>query len=153
MRGRARSLTLSLCHAHTIPLAESHCPPLQYSFLDNAKLPAAYARSAAVRTGVALGDGAQEMARLRGLKNAKTLWLTNIPKVADALWVQGEPYRNKGAASKGKGGGSGLLLAPREWRAFRKEFGGLQGGWCCAPRGQQPHNAGFHIMHAPAAKQ
>ena len=123
----------------------------EWSFLRNPRLPPSFAPAAALRTAVDPGGGAAEMTRLRGAAAARVLMVTNLPQIASALWQQGEQYRRAGGSARraftSEGASDGLLLSPREWRIFKRTFAGLQGGWCCAPAGQKPRAAGFHLMH------
>ena len=121
----------------------------EYSFLQNPKLHIEFAPSTAFRTAVQLASGSSEMRRLREASSKKVLWITNLPMIADALWQQGEPYRKARDAEGGMHEARrGLLLAPRTWRGFKRTFARLQGGWCCAPTGQSPRAAGFHVMNS-----
>lgn len=123
----------------------------EWSFLRHPRLPPSFAPTAALRSAVNLDQGAAEMRRLRAAAAARVLIVTNLPRIAEPLWRQGERYRRHGGGGRAflpdGAAANELLLSPREWRSFKKTFAGLQGGWCCAPAGQKPRAAGFHVMH------
>ena len=99
----------------------------EYSLLSNSRTPAAVKASVAHERVDAAG-GEAEMRRLAGRGSAKVLNVTNnlaaLPDLGKAL------------------------LSAEQARAFRAKFGNVQGGWCCAPRGESPNRAGFHLMRA-----
>ena len=121
----------------------------EYSFLTNPRLPAAFRASAAhVRLDLhAAGGRAAERARLHSgtVAAARVLNITNLAAIADELWDEARAVRATGGGRAAPTTSS--LLSRGEWRAFRGEFARLQGGWCCAPHGQKPGAAGFHILH------
>ena len=98
----------------------------EYSLLSNSRTPAAVKASVAHERVDAAG-GEAEVRRLAGRGAAKVLNVTNLAALPDL----------------GK-----ALLSAAQARAFLAKFGNVQGGWCCAPRGESPNRAGFHLMRA-----
>ena len=134
----------------------------EYSFLQNPRMTKSFA-SGINKTSINVKGGSAEAARLKSfsaVRGVHVLHLTNLAEVADELWLQ-QPHpegrRGGGGGRRRAGrrlglfgiGGSGGLLTDDEWGIFRSAFSNLQGGWCCAPRGQKPHAAGFHLLRAP----
>jgi hypothetical protein len=145
-----------VCAAEFKPSVGAHVR--EYSFLSNPRVPAAFAAARNV-TALDVRGGAAELRRLRAMAAARVLHLTNVPLIADELWVQQprtardggrrRPLRRwrREATSAGDG-----LLTDGQWAAFRQAFASVQGGWCCAPRGLKPHASGFHLLRAPSGQ-
>ena len=131
----------------------------EYSFASNPRTPPPYRTPTPVAIDVA-GGGA-ERAKLSALRSTRALHVTNLAAISDELWAQAQRQKVErkrlrraaagggwAAAASSSSAGEASLLSADEWRAFRQQFAKLQGGWCCAPHGQQPHASGFHILHA-----
>ena len=117
----------------------------EYSFLSNPRLPPSFAASRNSTVVDPRGGGA-EAQRLRAYRSSRVLHVTNLPEIADEIWLMQPPPRAKASAAASEEPQG--LISDAEWRVFRSTFAKLQGGWCCAPRGLKPNAAGFHTLHA-----
>jgi len=103
----------------------------EYSFLENPRVPHEL-RASVVHTAVQIHGGNAEWLRLKSLSKARVLDVSNLQAVASDMWERR------------------AVLPLDKWKAFRHKFARVQGGWCCASRGQvaagEPRSAGFRLL-------
>jgi len=125
---------------HMLNPAELRPSPVEhvreFSFFANPRTPAHLAASAAQLV-MDPARGAGERRRLEAVRS-RVLNVTNLGAISDTLW--GQRDQEYGPVKSG-------WLSLKELRTFKDTFGRLQGGWCCAPRREEPRAAGFHILH------
>lgn len=120
----------------------------EWSVLHNPRTPNAVKASVQpVILDVTNGEG--ELQRLRAMRSAKVLNVTNIPATAEAIWAaRPDTIGLRSSKTRVAPNRRFRLLDDDGWKSFRSRFGRLQGGWCCAPNGMQPRAAGFHLFNA-----